>query len=82
MQSGSPPGAEALDKEIRIVDEDKVESLPSTSDDGIHDEPKPEAPDPNIVDWEGDDDPANPQNWPIGKKWRNIAVVGSLALLT
>ncbi|OAQ63053.2 major facilitator superfamily protein [Pochonia chlamydosporia 170] len=30
----------------------------------------------NIVDWDGPDDPANPQNWTLSKKWLNISVVG------
>ncbi|KAF1845634.1 MFS general substrate transporter [Cucurbitaria berberidis CBS 394.84] len=38
--------------------------------------------DPNIVDWEGPDDPANPQNWPIKKKWGIIAALGAVSLIT
>jgi multidrug resistance protein len=38
--------------------------------------------DPNIVDWDGDDDPEKPINWPNKKKWRNIFVVSALTLLT
>ena len=46
-------------------------------------EEKEEQPhDPNIVDWEGPDDPANPQNWTAGKKWSNIAILSFLTLLT
>lgn len=41
-----------------------------------------EAPrDPNIVDWEGPDDPENPYNWPASKKWSNIAILSLLTLL-
>lgn len=25
--------------------------------------------DPNMVTWDGPDDPTNPQNWSIGRKW-------------
>lgn len=25
--------------------------------------------DPNIVDWDGPDDPRNPHNWPASRKW-------------
>ncbi|MCJ1248048.1 hypothetical protein MMC30_005263 [Trapelia coarctata] len=25
--------------------------------------------DPDLVDWDGPDDPANPMNWPVSKKW-------------
>lgn len=38
--------------------------------------------DPNIVDWDGPDDPANPQNWSGTKKWAHIAVLSVLTLLT
>ncbi|KAJ4370540.1 hypothetical protein N0V83_005061 [Neocucurbitaria cava] len=38
--------------------------------------------DPNIVDWDGPDDPHNPQNWPAKKKWRIIAALGAVTLIT
>lgn len=37
--------------------------------------------DPNIVDFDGPDDPLNAQNWSARKKWGNIAVLSSLTLL-
>ncbi|EMC91426.1 hypothetical protein BAUCODRAFT_327165 [Baudoinia panamericana UAMH 10762] len=45
-------------------------------------EAEQEEQDPNIVDWDGPDDPANPQNWSPRKKWSNIAVLSILTLLT
>ncbi|KAF2034710.1 membrane transporter [Setomelanomma holmii] len=38
--------------------------------------------DPNIVDWDGPDDPANPQNWSMSKKWRIVAALGTVTLIT
>ena len=38
--------------------------------------------DPDVVDWEGPDDPARPLNWPAFKKWKNIFVVSTLTLMT
>ncbi|KAH6844358.1 membrane transporter [Alternaria alternata] len=38
--------------------------------------------DPNIVDWDGPDDPETPQNWPAGKKWGIIAALGACTLIT
>jgi multidrug resistance protein len=38
--------------------------------------------DPNIVDWDGPDDPANPQNWPAKKKWGIIGALGAVTLIT
>lgn len=39
------------------------------------------ADDANIVGWESDDDPMNPQNWPTRKKFVNCALVSFLTLL-
>lgn len=41
-----------------------------------------EARDPNIVDWDGPDDPANPLNWPAKKKWSIIAALGAVTFIT
>ena len=38
--------------------------------------------DPNIVDWDGPDDPANARNWTERKKWGNILVIASITFLT
>jgi hypothetical protein len=38
--------------------------------------------DPNIVDWDGPDDPENPMNWSTGRKWGAIAVVSGITFLT
>lgn len=38
--------------------------------------------DPNIVDWDGPEDPANPQNWPASRKWGLIAILGMVTLVT
>ncbi len=38
--------------------------------------------DPNIVTWDGPDDPANPMNWTMRKKWSNIAVLSILTIIT
>ncbi|KAK4133744.1 MFS general substrate transporter [Trichocladium antarcticum] len=38
--------------------------------------------DPNIVTWDGPDDPANPMNWTMRKKWSNIAVLSTLTIIT
>nr|QPF70305.1 major facilitator superfamily transporter [Lasiodiplodia theobromae] len=38
-------------------------------------------PDPNIVDWDGPDDPENPMNWSKSKKWGAIAIVSLITFL-
>lgn len=44
------------------------------------DEPAPR--DPNIVDWDGPDDPANPHNWPLRRKAITVALVSSITFVT
>lgn len=39
-------------------------------------------PDPNIVDWDGPDDPANPRNWSKAYKLTNVVVVSLSVLYT
>ncbi|KAK4126996.1 MFS general substrate transporter [Parathielavia appendiculata] len=41
-----------------------------------------EGSDPNIVSWDGPDDPTNPMNWTMRKKWSNIAVLSVLTVIT
>ncbi|KAJ3019390.1 hypothetical protein NUW54_g94 [Trametes sanguinea] len=39
-------------------------------------------PDIYIVDWDGPDDPENPKNWTVRKKWAVTLVVSSYAFLS
>lgn len=41
-----------------------------------------ETPDPNIVDWDGPDDPEMPLNWSTKKKWTNGALLSAMTFLT
>lgn len=38
--------------------------------------------DPNIVWWDGDNDPENPMNWTAKKKWSNLALLSIMTLVT
>lgn len=38
--------------------------------------------DPNVVSWDGPDDPSNPVNWSEKLKWSNIAVISAITFLT
>jgi hypothetical protein len=41
-----------------------------------------EAPaDPNIVSWDGLDDPENPQNWPFKRKFAAVAIVSAITFI-
>lgn len=55
-------------KETSISSEEKIEGSPSD--------------DPNIVSWDGPDDPHNPMNWPFSKKWATVSLVSAITFLT
>lgn len=38
--------------------------------------------DPDLVDWDGPDDPENPFNWPSYKKWRQLIFMAINTFLT
>jgi MFS family permease len=38
--------------------------------------------DPNVVWWDGEDDPENPMNWKSFRKWSAIAIVSGVTFLT
>jgi hypothetical protein len=69
------------DKQTTIIDAERdlenSNSLPS-EEPKVNHEPK----DPNIVDWDGPDDPANPLNWTGKKKWTNGALLATMTLIT
>lgn len=37
---------------------------------------------PDLVDWDGPDDPENPFNWPSYKKWRQLMFMSVNTFLT
>lgn len=41
-----------------------------------------QASDPNIVDWDGPDDPENPLNWSSGLKWGIVSTISSITFIT
>ncbi|KAF2744075.1 MFS general substrate transporter [Sporormia fimetaria CBS 119925] len=59
--------------DIQILDEEA-----QTKEDGV----AVEGMDTDLVDWDGPDDPYNPQNWPDSKKWRMIAALAAVTLVT
>lgn len=63
-----------LDAAATIVNSDR-ESTSGRDDDE-------QKQDPNIVSWNGPDDPENPKNWPDNKKWANIAVLSIMTVVT
>lgn len=74
-------------KKVSSVDVEKGIQTGSTHSDErtlSDDAPTPaqEPVDPNVVDWDGPDDPANPQNWASSRKWGLIAVLAAVTLVT
>ena len=87
------PEREPLNKETPVDPEkgDKRDVSSNSSEAGDRDLEKAqqtttdeaeEQQDPNVVDWDGPEDPQNPYNWSAAKKWRNIAMLSFLTLLT
>lgn len=73
---GSPTSSN-LEKEI-----DLEAGHPSEDSDKKEPETTKTEVDPNIVDWDGPDDPQNPINWSEKLKWANVAVIASVTFLT
>lgn len=77
-----------LDKETSVDPEKNVSSNVSLKEPlgdvekGLPTATVEEQRDPNVVDWDGPDDPMNPVNWSPRKKWLNIGVLSLLTLLT
>ena len=44
--------------------------------------PESNAPDPDLVGWDGDDDPKKPQNWSGKKKWQSAGLIAAMSFLT
>ena len=37
--------------------------------------------DPDIVEWDGPNDPENPLNWSAGRKWANIITFSTITMI-
>lgn len=62
-----------------LVTDDKQ---PLDGDEAEKQSPSDSSHDDNIIFWDGDDDPANPYNWPSWLKVVNCVLVSSLTFLT
>lgn len=56
-----------------------VEKQDSTSQDAAV---EPTKNDPNVVGWDGDDDPECPLNWTGNKKWLNGGLLAAMTFVT
>lgn len=66
--------AAALGKDVEKGGDDK--SLSTVA------EPDEESLDPNVVDFDGPNDPENPLNWKASKKWGMVSLISAITFLT
>src|SRR6266516_1848249 len=45
------------------------------------DETAPPINDPDVVDWDGEDDPANPMNWKRSAKFANVGLISAVTFV-
>ncbi|KAJ8112197.1 hypothetical protein OPT61_g5384 [Boeremia exigua] len=76
----SPTNEKDANPTIFEADVEKGTTPSSSSTVGEKDE-GPEQ-DPNIVDFDGPDDPQNPMNWSFAKKWGTVTLVSAITFLT
>jgi len=68
--------ASAMEKDLEKGEAAASLSSEEVSPDGNEDD------DPNIVFWDGPDDPQNPMNWRPMKKWGTVTLVSAITFLT
>lgn len=61
-----------------VIYSDEKDLEKAQTDSKVKEEPE----DPNIVFWDGPDDPKNPYNWPTWKKVFNCALISALTFVT
>lgn len=70
----------AINQHDEIASKQDIESQPRHENSDSDTTAQEKAPkDPNIVDWDAPDDPANPMNWSSAKK---IGAIGMVSLIT
>ena len=62
------------------VDGKDLEKGDQVGDDEGATEPEQTEKDPNLIEWDGPDDPENPMNWPKTKKWIVTLTLGFMTL--
>ncbi|RMZ78217.1 hypothetical protein DV738_g4024, partial [Chaetothyriales sp. CBS 135597] len=76
VRSDKQPDHQAQNQDVPI----EVEKQESTV---IHpEESNSKEKDPDIVDWDGPDDPRRPVNWPKTRKWAVLSIVSAITFLT
>ena len=85
-RSNTPPPSKLPEQEKRssaAIDKDIEKGIRSESlSSGEDVEQTAEETDPNIVWWDGPNDPQNPMNWRYTKKWGTVLLVSAITFLT
>lgn len=63
-----------------ISDDDMLEKDLEKAEEAVGERPEDAQADPNLVVWNGPDDPDNPMNWPVRKKWIITVALGLITL--
>jgi len=59
----------------------QLQSLPSIKRKLVHTPSRRSVRDPNLVTWEGPDDPEDPHNWPKHRRWASTLLIASFAFI-
>ncbi|KAF2176420.1 MFS general substrate transporter [Zopfia rhizophila CBS 207.26] len=83
-RSPTPKQAADGEKQSNLEFEKDIEKglRPESLSSEEHGEEQSEESDPNIVWWDGPNDPQNPMNWPFIKKWGTVILVSAITFLT
>ncbi|KAJ5249109.1 MFS multidrug transporter [Penicillium chermesinum] len=73
--------ATANDAKASDTDLEAAKACPSTLVPALQEKPAT-ATDPNLVDWDGPDDPENPRNWSIKRKWTATILVSCFTFIS
>jgi hypothetical protein len=73
---GTPP---STSRTAEDVEKEPDEKQHSPIENASHED---NTPDPNLVDWDGDDGPEKPQNWSGKKKWQTAGFLAAMTFLT
>ncbi|KAI1503170.1 major facilitator superfamily domain-containing protein [Biscogniauxia marginata] len=91
-EPSSRPTSHAGEKNTQLSDTDAATErtfVPEVSNEGKEDleagtpvRPVTAEAGQKYVDWDGPNDPENPMNWPISRKWMNIGIVSLMTVVT
>ncbi|KAL5329826.1 hypothetical protein ACEPPN_003345 [Leptodophora sp. 'Broadleaf-Isolate-01'] len=66
------PSPDDPEKAAGQTDTDGTETKDLTLDNGVQ----------SVVDWDGEDDPANPHNWSAQWRWGNVCLISMITIIT